>query len=80
MLPAYDDAVVGVATIPGMVIDIRNGHENLVDFFTNFPYKGCFTLRSTFTVMVLSILLLDTTPNFVFLKFLSTIVTTFYGL
>src|ERR1700761_518805 len=42
---------------------------------------GCLTLRSTATVMVLSILLLFTTPILVLRKFLSTvsIVLTFYS-
>src|SRR5665647_2319232 len=40
----------------------------------NLPYRGCFTFLSTFTVMVLSILLLETTPVLTFLKFLSDII------
>jgi len=35
----------------------------LVVFVINFPYKGCFTLRLTTTVTVLSILSLTTNPK-----------------
>jgi hypothetical protein len=41
---------------------------NLDVFFTNFPYFGCFTLRSTETTIDLSILSLVTIPIRSFLK------------
>src|SRR5690554_4844509 len=45
---------------------------NFFDFFTNFPYLGCLNLRSTVTVMVFSILSLETTPVLVLRCFLFT--------
>ena len=34
-LPEYDDIVLGTAVVPPMVVDIRNGHINHVDFLTD---------------------------------------------
>src|SRR5437879_1581984 len=36
--------------------------NNFSFFFDNFPYLGCFILRSTVTTMLLFILLLTTVP------------------
>lgn len=44
-LPDYDNAVVGTARVPGMTIDIRNGHTTSLNFVTDTQPGSVDTIR-----------------------------------